>query len=173
MNPLNNGKPFRKTRNLNPAMKLTHVLEAQRLANPGMRRYHLMQERQTRELNRLWCQAHAPVDAGRKQFLAELVREVSETLLIASASESTGHFTIEFPVERRGYVCPAELVVHIGPEQDHRDHGCWVQVRRHGEAISHRRMMISPKSTPAQIWAKVRHYFQPENAAPVELAEAA
>ena len=152
-------------------MKITQVLEAQRQANPGMRLYYLIQERQRLELAKLWNKAHAAVEKAKADFLDELARVVLQDCPIRSATESSRYFTITFPVDRPGYICPAELVVHIGAQQGHHSEGCFVQIRRHGESIAHRRFQISPRSTPAQIWARVRHYFLPQVDEEVELHE--
>jgi hypothetical protein len=160
-------------------MKLTHVLEAQRQANPGMRLYNLIQERQRLELAKLWCKGHAAEAAAKQRFLNELTWVVSQTRPVLRASESSGYFTITFESQDGDKFCRnAELVVHIGPEQGHHNNGCFVQVRRDGKhwtGMAHRRMQISPNETPVQVWARVRHYFLPETetAARVELAEAA
>ena len=142
-------------------MKLSHVLEAQRQANPGMRLYALVQERQRKELARIWIKAHQPEEEVKRRFLEELVWLVGQTRPVVRAEESSGYFTVTFESQDGG-ARNAELVIHIGPDQGHYYNGCFVQVRRDGKhwtGMYHRRMMISPDETPVQIWARVRHYF--------------
>jgi hypothetical protein len=142
-------------------MRLSTVLEAQRQANPGMRLYDLVQERQRQELDRIWVKAHAAEHAAKERFLAELTWVVSQTRPVLRASESSGYFTITFE-SPDGDSRNAELDVHIGPDQGHHYHGSFVQVRLDGKrwtGMVHRRMQISPNETPVQIWARVRHYF--------------
>jgi hypothetical protein len=136
-----------------------------------LRRYDLEKHRSQQRTNAIWREAQAPQDAALQAFADALLAAASETHTVESCRVSSRWITLEFPDCRKpGNLCPAygEISIYLPRSRDdiHPFHKQkWVRgfpfvtLRAPTNHDKARCYQLSPRATPAMIWARYSHLF--------------
>jgi hypothetical protein len=140
----------------------------------GARRfYESEQARCLRYTNALYGKVCNPKEAFIKEFTAAFHEVVARTHAVGYCRAEGRGLTLQFPIlppmPNYSHLRPGEIVIHLPESRDawasnfrdavHRDFP-WVQWRRPGDSMVFRRRQISPRETPAQIFARCSRYFE-------------
>jgi len=152
-------------------MRSSVLLQLEAGQTPGIRRHDLLQQRQLRQRNLLWCEITAPLHQARAQFATELFQVISLTHDVVVREDFITSF-LNFSIGPRVNYSQAEFTVHIAPGTvyDHND-GNWFQVsipyaglpgHSFGATAGRfrRRRQLPRDITPRQIWERAARYFR-------------
>ena len=136
-----------------------------------LRHYELQKSRNQQRTNAMWTEAQRPQDEALQAFADAMRAVVSETHHIASCRVSSRWITLQFPDCRKpGNLCPTygEISIYLPRSRDdiHPFHKPkWVRgfpfvtIRMPGELDHAKVYQLSPRATPAMIWARCSRPF--------------